>query len=213
MKTDDLLRVLVADGGTIEPPVATRLWRLLPLGLAATALLFLTTLGPRPDIAAAVQTVRFVLKPIEMALPAVLAAALMLRLARPTDQRTARLSAGLAAVAALLVAGVLAELVVVPSSEWGRRLVGERAVACLVSIPVLAAPLLAASLAVLRRGAPRRPGLAGAAAGLFAATAGAAFYALHCPDDSPLFVATWYSLAIVAVTAIGALAGRWLLRW
>jgi hypothetical protein len=213
MKTDDLLRVLVADGGTIEPPVATRLWHLLPLGLAATALLFLMALGPRPDIAAAVQTVRFVLKPIEMALPAVLAAALMLRLARPTDQRTARLSAGLAAVAALLVAGVLAELVVVPSSEWGRRLVGERAVACLVSIPVLAAPLLVASLAVLRRGAPRRPGLAGAAAGLFAATAGAAFYALHCPDDSPLFVATWYSLAIVAVTAIGALAGRWLLRW
>ncbi|MEO8315782.1 MAG: NrsF family protein [Pseudomonadota bacterium] len=46
---------------------------------------------------------------------------------------------------------------------------------------------------------------------LLAGAVGAALYALHCTDDSPLFVATWYSLAILAMTGAGAIAGaRWL---
>ncbi|MEA2988814.1 MAG: hypothetical protein QOG83_1525, partial [Alphaproteobacteria bacterium] len=42
---------------------------------------------------------------------------------------------------------------------------------------------------------------------------GAAIYAAHCPDDSPLFIAAWYSIAIAVVAAVGAAAGRWVLRW
>jgi hypothetical protein len=41
----------------------------------------------------------------------------------------------------------------------------------------------------------------------------ATMYAAHCSDDSPLFVATWYTLATALVTAIGALAGSKLLRF
>jgi hypothetical protein len=37
-------------------------------------------------------------------------------------------------------------------------------------------------------------------------------YAAHCTDDSPLFVATWYTLATALVTAIGALLGVRFLR-
>jgi hypothetical protein len=55
--------------------------------------------------------------------------------------------------------------------------------------------------------------MTGAVAGLFAGALGAVLYATHCPDDSPLFVAVWYGLAIAAVALIGALAGRRLLRW
>jgi hypothetical protein len=40
-----------------------------------------------------------------------------------------------------------------------------------------------------------------------------ALYAVNCTDDSPLFVAVWYSLAIVTVSFVGAVAGRKLLRW
>ena len=65
----------------------------------------------------------------------------------------------------------------------------------------------------LRQGAPEHPALAGAAAGLLAGAIGAALYATHCPDDSPLFVAAWYSLAIGFVVALGAVAGARLLRW
>ena len=70
-----------------------------------------------------------------------------------------------------------------------------------------------AQLAMLRSAAPASPALAGAAAGLLAAASGAALYAFHCFDDSPLFVVTWYTLAALVVMAIGALAGRRLLRW
>jgi hypothetical protein len=41
----------------------------------------------------------------------------------------------------------------------------------------------------------------------------ATLYASHCTDDSPLFVATWYTLSTALVTAIGALAGSKLLRF
>lgn len=51
------------------------------------------------------------------------------------------------------------------------------------------------------------------AAGLAAGAIAAAIYAWHCPDDSPLFLATWYMIAIAGVTVGGALLGRRLLRW
>jgi len=58
-----------------------------------------------------------------------------------------------------------------------------------------------------------RPAAAGAMAGLLSAGLAATVYASHCTDDSPLFVATWYSLATALVTALGALLGSKLLRF
>ena len=52
-----------------------------------------------------------------------------------------------------------------------------------------------------------------AAAGLLAGGLAATLYATHCTDDSPLFVAAWYSLAIAGVAALGALIGARWLRW
>ena len=53
----------------------------------------------------------------------------------------------------------------------------------------------------------------GAMAGLLSAGLAATLYASHCPDDSPLFVATWYTIATALVTAIGALVGSKVLRF
>ena len=74
-------------------------------------------------------------------------------------------------------------------------------------------PLLAAALIGLRHGAPARPAVAGAIAGLVSAGLAATLYASHCTDDLPLFVATWYTLATALVAAIGALAGSKVLRF
>ena len=74
-------------------------------------------------------------------------------------------------------------------------------------------PLLAGTLWALRRGASTRPALAGAVAGLLSGGAAAAIYAVHCTEDSPLFYAVWYSLAILAVTGLGAALGSRVLRW
>jgi hypothetical protein len=77
----------------------------------------------------------------------------------------------------------------------------------------MAAAPAAGLFAALRRAAPARPGLAGAVVGLAAGGIGAILYALTCPDDSPLFVAAWYSFAIVIVTGACSMAGRRWLRW
>ncbi len=55
--------------------------------------------------------------------------------------------------------------------------------------------------------------LAGATAGLVAAAIGATLYASHCQDDSPLFVATWYVIAVAIMALLGAVLGSRFLRW
>jgi hypothetical protein len=50
--------------------------------------------------------------------------------------------------------------------------------------------------------------LAGAVAGLLAGSIAASFYTAHWFNDSPLFVATRYTLAVAILAAAGAMAGR-----
>ncbi len=83
----------------------------------------------------------------------------------------------------------------------------------MTTIPLMSLPLLAGALYGLRHGAPTRPAIAGAIAGLLSAGLAATLYASHCTDDSPLFVVTWYSLAAAFIAAVGALAGSRVLRF
>jgi hypothetical protein len=210
MRTDDLVQALVADRAMAQPPIASQLAMALGIGFAVSATAFLLLLGPRPDIAWAAGTVRFDVKIVQVVLLAVTAVALVLRVARPG---TATGWPIIALAPALLAIAVIAELIAVPSGQWIVRLVGSNAMICLTAIPLLSLPLLAAFLVVLRRGAPLSRTGAGAVAGLAAGGVAAALYAMHCTDDSPLFVAFWYPVAIGGVTVLGALLGRVLLRW
>ena len=209
MRTDELIRSLTAD--TAPAPRLSRslgLW--LAAGWAVSAVLFAVVLGPRSDFAQVATEPRFLLKFVETLLLAATAALVVLRLAQPG----ARVSGAVLLLApALLALAIVAELLLMPRDTWMPRLVGRNSLVCLASVPLLAAPVLVAVLRVLQRGAPLRPALTGAVAGLLAGGLGAALYAAHCVDDSPLFVATWYTLAIALVAAAGALAGHRLLRW
>ncbi|MEZ5869652.1 MAG: NrsF family protein [Defluviimonas denitrificans] len=62
-------------------------------------------------------------------------------------------------------------------------------------------------LRALKDGAPTRPALCGALAGLAAAGFATALYSTFCNEDRRLFYAVWYSLGIGIVTAAGAVAG------
>ena len=181
-------------------------------GLLLAFAVFLAILGPRPNFLASLQAPRFDAKFVEAGALALAAFAIMPALGRPAASLRRRL-AWLAAPAGLLAVAVAAELVAVPSGLWLTRLIGSNALVCLTAIPTIGAPALGLFLWTLRRQAPTRPGLAGAAAGLAAAGIAAFFYAAHCTDDSPLFVATWYPLATLILVAIGGLAGLRLLRW
>jgi hypothetical protein len=84
---------------------------------------------------------------------------------------------------------------------------------CLISVPALSALPLAGTLWALRAGAPLRPGLAGAAAGLVAGGAAAAIYSLHCPHDNIMYFFPAYGIAMAMVTLAGGLIGARVLRW
>jgi hypothetical protein len=210
METDDLIRALATDVAIRESPVERRFGAALAGGLAVTVALFLATLGLRPHLISLLGEPRIAFKflvSLSLAIPAGL---LVLRLTRP-GTAVPWWVLGLAPI--LLVLASAAELGVVPSSRWEECLVGTYAKFCLISVPLLSLPLLAGALLALRHGAPTRPALAGVTAGLFAGGLAAAVYAMHCPDDSPLFVATWYTLAILIVAALGGILGPKVLRW
>jgi hypothetical protein len=114
--------------------------------------------------------------------------------------------------AGLLAGGIAGEMMMPQRLPMMTRLVGNNSRACLTAIPLMSLPLLAAALIGLRHGAPTRPAVAGAVAGLSAAGLAATLYASHCTDDSPLFVATWYTIGTAVVAAIGAFAGSKVLR-
>jgi hypothetical protein len=134
-----------------------------------------------------------------------------LRFAKPDAKPS--FGAALAVPLLLLTMGIAAELAISPAASWRPLLVGQNAGVCLVLIPLFSLPPLLAALTGLRHGAPSRPRLAGAAAGLFAGGLGAALWAMHCTDDSPLFVAAWYAPAVAIVAFAGAALGVRMLRW
>jgi hypothetical protein len=211
MKTENLIAALVADRTARAQPMARVLACALAVGAAASLAMFLLALGVRADIAEAVVTWRFELKLAMVFIALGLAFSLCLSLSRPVI--SGRAGWHLVPLAGLAAAAVAIELMALPRAEWTSRLVGSNAVVCLTTIPTLAMAPLAAVLWILRAGAPASAALAGAAAGLLAATAAASLYAFHCFDDSPLFVVTWYVLAAVPVVALGAIIGGRLLRW
>ncbi len=210
MKTDDLIRAMSADGEHVGAPYTNAM--VLAFGAAATAVVFAIWVGPRADFQAALMTVRFPFKVVVIAALAIAAAGLMLRAGRPGARLLPWLLPAVAAVG-VLAFGAAAELYVLPSNQWLANWSGTNRTLCLIIIPALAIVPLVAAVIGLRYGAPSNPILAGAIAGLASGTFAATLYALNCDNDSPLFVATWYPIAIGFVVAAGAIAGSKLLRW
>lgn len=212
MRTDDLIEALAKDRTHAAPNPRVALGCAILGGALVAAFLFMSVIGYRPDIAAAAETYRFLFKFVFTLTLAATAIWLVFTIIRPEAAPGRRLLA-LAAAPVLLILAVIAELLVIPSASWLPRLIGTNWWFCLTVIPALSIVPLVGFVAALKRAAPASPGLAGALAGLCAGAIGATLYASHCIDDSPLFVMTWYSIAIGLVTLLGYLAGRRWLAW
>lgn len=211
MKTDNLIDLLAQDSA-----VRWKIGRILGLATIGGAIIagavFFAGIGFRPDIASAAETVRFLFKFVVTVSLAAAAVGALLRIARP-GAPLGLWGWAFAAAPLLLGGAVIVELMTVPAGVWGTRLLGQNARFCLTLIPILAIGPLACLLLALRQGAPSRPGLAGAVAGLAASGIAATFYAANCTDDSPLFVATWYPIAVAIVVLVGYVAGTRFLKW
>ena len=211
MKTETLIRALAADAGRPVLAVGPLLGAALAAGTAGSIVLFTLLLRTRPDFAAALLGYEL---PLKLGMVVCLAAAASRSLgplARP--QARPAVSRVLAVVPVLLLLGVAVDLFTKPAQSALSRLVGQNALHCVTLIPLLSLLPGLFLMIALRQCAPANPGLAGAVVGLAAGGIGASLYALTCPEDSPLFVAAWYSLAIAVFTALSFLAGRRWLRW
>jgi hypothetical protein len=212
MRTADLIELLARDARATPPGVASR--RLLA-ALAAGGLVTLAVvaLGLRcQPLLVAVQQPWFWMKAAYTGLLTLAGAVIVRRLSVPG----ARLGAA-PLIAALVILAMLAAAAgqILSTAPAGRLALwlGHTWKVCSPLILLLAVPIYACLVVAIRRLAPTRPALTGAAAGFAAGALAATLYGLHCPEQAAAFVATWYTLGIAAATLLGALAGGRLLRW
>jgi hypothetical protein len=212
VKTDDMIRLLGEDQGSRHPFVSPGNWLLLILAAAiAAGLLFLALFGPRDsfDTPAIQQAVAFkLLFSVSFAIGGLW---LLRRMRSPLTSRLWPLL--VIAFLLLLALGITLDASSSSAVPMSSRLIGEHPWLCLLYVPLFSIPPFAMLFHAMRQDAPANPQLTGAFVGLSAAAISASFYGLGCTNDSPLFVLTWYTLAALIVTAIGAFAGRRWLQW
>lgn len=210
LQTDALIRRLAGDAGALPRRHRALLPRLLGAAggsLALAALVVAVAFGVRGDLAAHVSSPMYLYKAVAMA--CVVVAGLVLVRSAGTPGASTRLAAALAPAVLILFAGIVLLDDQVPVAGASPVSVP----VCLLAIVLAATPGLALLLLALRGATPTRPAFAGGMAGLLAGSIGALAYTLSCVNDGAVFVTVWYSLAIVATGAIGALVGRRVLAW
>lgn len=213
MKTDELVTLLATGAAAVEPDASSRRYATaLGWGAFGATLLMAILLGVRPDIAAAARLPMFWVKlafPVSVAVGSLFAAS---RLSRP-GARLGWVPGALAVpvLAMWLLAAYV--LLAAPAPERAGLVMGPTWVSCLFSIPMLAAPVIIATLWAMKGLAPTRLALAGAAAGLLAGAIGALVFALYCSVMAAPFIGVWYVAGMLIPTAAGALLGPIVLRW
>jgi len=212
METEQLIRTLAADNAHRTRPVSFALTMALLSAAPISVAMFFAGLGVRPDVMTAMHNPFFDMKFVVTLAMAISAVAVSLHLSRP-EASLRRWGWLLLIPAAILALEIGSEMMMPQRLPMMTRLIGSNSRVCMAAVTLMSLPLLAAALIGLRRGAPTRPAIAGAIAGMLSAGLAATLYASHCTDDSPLFVATWYTIATALVATIGALAGSKMLRF
>lgn len=211
MKTEELIELLVQDT-RVHVTLGDALFHATIAATLIAAIAFFAVIGLRPDIDTAIETGRFLFKFVITVALAASSGTVLFRIGRPA-MPLGRVALSLLLPAILMLGAAIFELSVMPPETWVVRMIGHNSRLCLTIIPSLSVGPLACFLYAMRNGAPERPGLGGAVAGLAAAGIAATFYAANCDDDSPLFVLLWYPMAIGLVATVGWLLGRRILRW
>jgi hypothetical protein len=213
MQTDDLIAVMTAGQRRVDTGWLRRAsWLCALAALALTAVLVVLVLGARPDFASAWLTPPVMAKALLGASVASIALVLFQRSLRPGLKPGKSLPL-VAIPIVLVVAWALTTLAQAPAEQWSALVFGRYWRACLIWVSLYALVPLVVLFGLARRGAPVDGRLTGACAGLASAGLATLAYSLHCPDDTAPFLATWYTIAIAAVTGLGALIFPRLLRW
>lgn len=211
MQTADLIDRLA---GNLAPARKRLVARMLALGLGggvAGALLLLALLGMNPRLSQEVRDWHFWMRFAYTLALTLLGLPVLARQARAGAQ--SRRSARMLLLPVLALSVPAAVALSAPDADTAHLVMGETWAVCPWLILALSLPVLAGLTFALRRLAPTRPALAGAAAGLVAGAAAATVYGLHCPELAAPFILIWYTLGIALAAGLGALAGHRALRW
>jgi len=212
MDTNELIKTLASHSKRPARPLSTVWWWAVGISIAIAALVFFMVLGLRSDISSALETPRFLFKFLVTLTLAVSAFNCVRALSRPGESWRNEVLC-LAIAPALLAMAVVVELFALPSDLWTATMIGRNSVVCLTYIPLIGLGPLAVFLWTLHYSAPTNPAFAGSVAGLLAGGIAATFYAAQCADDSPLFVAMWYTIAIAILAILGAVGASRFARW
>lgn len=216
MQTDDLIQSLATRTRPV-PRHAVERRVLIGLGAGAilTLMLMVEMLGIRPDLMPAMHDFAFWMKWTYTAWIAVVAVIAVAQVARPDTLRGAERWLLPALLLPVVVVAILAarEMAMNPMPHWMPMWMGHSWKRCPANVLILSLPVFGGLLWAFRTLAPTQLRAAGAAAGLAAGATGATIYGLHCQEVTAMFLLTWYSLGIAAVTLLGALVGPRLMRW
>lgn len=211
MKTDDLIRALAQDATPAEG-AGSRAALAVTAGLLVSGGLFFGTMGLRAGLGTPAVALAVAVK-LAITLTLALAGLALAQRAIQPGRVLSRLNRLFALPLVLLGVALVYDLQRHGVENMSARLFGDNYWRCMLAIPLLSVPLLAGLLYTLSRGAPTDLDRTGLYAGLGAAGLGATLYALHCTDDSPLFILAWYSIAVAMVAFAGRWAARRFLRW
>jgi hypothetical protein len=213
VRTDDLIDQLATAPRVVRPgAIQRRFVGVAAAGGLAALVMVLAWLGARQDLAQAMTGRMFWMKALYTGLLGVAGFWALERLARPDGAPRKALLFG-ALVLALFVGMGLGQWAAADREHRMLMMRGGSWTVCARYIMTLALPGLAAALVVLRGMAPTRPVLTGFAAGAFAGGVAATVYGLHCGESTMVFVGTWYTLGVLGTGALGAVVGKWALRW
>lgn len=213
MKTEDFVSLLATGVTPVRAGEAQRRYALaLTWGGLGTILMMLMLLGVRQDLEQAIYLPMFWFK---LAFPLCLAGAALMaasRLSRPGMPLGHVLLALAAPVVVVWLMAAVALLNAAPDERMV-NLLGLTWAKCPWLISMLSVPTFIGTLWAMKGLAPTRPALSGAAAGLLASTVSTVVYALHCPEMSIPFLATWYLIGMLIPALVGALLGTRCLKW
>lgn len=212
MRTDDLTDMLARNAAAEPRGQPARWWGAAVAGASIVSVVaMMGWLGVQPRLAQILDSPQWWGKAGFGLAMAVIGLAAVVRLGRPGQGRLSLVWA--LGPLLLMWAVAFGQLAAAPEAARISLVLGHTWQGCPMRVATLSVPGFLAAFWVLRRMAPTRPVLAGAAAGLFAGGVGATVYAFHCPELAPAFVGVWYVLGMAIPTALGAAIGPRALRW
>lgn len=215
METVELIRILARTARPVKrlpsPGLRVLVWLTLSLAYAGAVLL---AVGARPDIAEKLGETRFLVETGAAFATAVLAAMAAFCASCPGHLRLERLAPLPALLLWLASLGKGSWEAWVQAGPNGHMIAADLlCFSCFLGILLISAVPGALTLAMIRQGAPMAPAVTMALAALAVTSLGVAVLRLLDPQDASMAVLVWQFGSVVLLSALGALSGRWLLRW